>query len=837
MFRHTCALILAASLLCSSGQAAHADAVEDCSQWIAREKAVAVAGCSQVIQQDPRAAWAYVNRARIYWGAVFNEDYEAGGVDRAIADLNKAIELDPSNPDAFRDRASAFEFKKDYDRAIRDLTRVVELDPDKETACRFLGMAYGYAEPESRSFWDEDPKTAEFCKAEKPVKAEPVETPAVTEPQVERKIDWPSHITYWSIELAQLFLMGATFGLIVGLFRYRSRSAVRLAVVYGAATLFAAVILYFEHLLGLELGSFWWFRENYLIEPLMSLVSALGFVDLHMTLFGPSASDVEIESYVASRSVAELIALIPLAAATLLATNYLDFAQRGGASTFSSGNPHRALAFAFPVTVLLGTGIAVAGHTFAPRDYMDQLGWQGVVALTLGIGLAVSVPVMAWRRSATQISFALVALVLAAAGIAGVRHSTNTRDALALAWSATSLLAAFFIYREWRRVWGAERAGLLRAAVGAFSWPFTRRKVMAERAGLLDDEALVAALQLPDHTLRAKEVVSSELAKRGLKHQAVPDWLPVPSRATLPPAIRRNIRPGRYRRFMRNRRRMQTVIRSTAIVGLVTVVGLLVVIPLVTLMSLVGGIAGRKRTARVLLLRPFGQARMTRALKRVVRRHVGLLGHTYTLSDQNYRPNFVLAALNRVFDWVLTVLGPLLRPSLRVTSVKDERTFLILSDFLLRTATPSFQGLLCSDQAFNIRTTDQWWKRCIDLLMWSSDLIVMDISRVSTGSAWEVTELARRGLLERCVFIAQAGYQAEGLASIAPLLPRDVQPHVYVFDGSGNFAEASELDRVLESRILEAAAHWAEKRREHAAGVAPVASGLAALDHMSSGAK
>jgi hypothetical protein len=50
----------------------------------------------------------------------------------------------------------------------------------------------------------------------------------------------------------------------------------------------------------------------------------------------------------------------------------------------------------------------------------------------------------------------------------------------------------------------------------------------------------------------------------------------------------------------------------------------------------------RQRSLRILLLRPFGEAKLARALRKVVTNYLGPIATTYTLSDKDYRPNFFL---------------------------------------------------------------------------------------------------------------------------------------------------------------------------------------------------
>ena len=52
----------------------------------------------------------------------------SGENDKAIADLDQSIALDPQNPDAYGVRGDAWADKKDFDKAIADFSRVLRLD-------------------------------------------------------------------------------------------------------------------------------------------------------------------------------------------------------------------------------------------------------------------------------------------------------------------------------------------------------------------------------------------------------------------------------------------------------------------------------------------------------------------------------------------------------------------------------------------------------------------------------------------------------------------------------------------------------------------------------------
>jgi Flp pilus assembly protein TadD len=52
-----------------------------------------------------------------------------GDLDRAIADFNEAIRLDPTDPHAYNNRGSAYENKGDHERAITEYDEAIRLDP------------------------------------------------------------------------------------------------------------------------------------------------------------------------------------------------------------------------------------------------------------------------------------------------------------------------------------------------------------------------------------------------------------------------------------------------------------------------------------------------------------------------------------------------------------------------------------------------------------------------------------------------------------------------------------------------------------------------------------
>ena len=106
----------------------------DCK--LSREKPDdAVSACTRLIEKGGRTnsdlATIYTHR-----GKAWDEKDEE---DRALADYNKALELDPNNADAYFDRGVYFFDKKVYGRAITDFNKALDLDPKDKNRPHLAG--------------------------------------------------------------------------------------------------------------------------------------------------------------------------------------------------------------------------------------------------------------------------------------------------------------------------------------------------------------------------------------------------------------------------------------------------------------------------------------------------------------------------------------------------------------------------------------------------------------------------------------------------------------------------------------------------------------------------
>src|SRR4029077_5931687 len=96
-------------------------------------------------------------------------------------------------------------------------------------------------------------------------------------------------------------------------------------------------------------------------------------------------------------------------------------------------------------------------------------------------------------------------------------------------------------------------------------------------------------------------------------------------------------------------------------------------------------------------------------------------------------------------------LGSVFGHSTRIQTVTSARGFRKLTARMLQEQTLSFWSFITAGQAFNVKSSDDWWKMCFRMLMHSCEIVVVDLSKVQEGTAWELGELRRSGLFDKCV--------------------------------------------------------------------------------------
>jgi tetratricopeptide (TPR) repeat protein len=106
----------------------------------------AIADFNEAIRLNPNAAATLCDRGNAYFN---NNDY-----DRAIADYTVAIRLDPKSAPLFNNRGNAYSEKADYRRAIADYTEAIRLDPKAAATFGYRGQAYFNSDDVDRAIAD-----------------------------------------------------------------------------------------------------------------------------------------------------------------------------------------------------------------------------------------------------------------------------------------------------------------------------------------------------------------------------------------------------------------------------------------------------------------------------------------------------------------------------------------------------------------------------------------------------------------------------------------------------------------------------------------------------------
>src|SRR5262249_800003 len=100
----------------------------------ARMVDIALRACSEIIARYPAFAMAYAVR-----GGVYRRQRD---VEQALADLNRALELDPNNTYALARRISALGLKGDDAKKQADFDRLMAINPTRSIDFDAVGIAY-----------------------------------------------------------------------------------------------------------------------------------------------------------------------------------------------------------------------------------------------------------------------------------------------------------------------------------------------------------------------------------------------------------------------------------------------------------------------------------------------------------------------------------------------------------------------------------------------------------------------------------------------------------------------------------------------------------------------
>jgi tetratricopeptide (TPR) repeat protein len=148
------AILIAGLVLafCSDVLAVSEDIRERCDNPFGNS-AAAIRACTEII--DALDDGYVIDAAYLHRGIA---NRRKGNLDRAIADFNEAINLNPAFADAYFHRGTAYQAKGEYDRAIADFDQTIGLDPKDPEAYNCRGETY-------RDVGDYDRAIADFDRA------------------------------------------------------------------------------------------------------------------------------------------------------------------------------------------------------------------------------------------------------------------------------------------------------------------------------------------------------------------------------------------------------------------------------------------------------------------------------------------------------------------------------------------------------------------------------------------------------------------------------------------------------------------------------------------------
>ena len=128
-------ILVALTALLMSSAAVFADTMEDCR---APDPARAIEACSRVVQSKDETKANQVTALSLRAVAYMRKNE----LDKAITDLNRALNLDAKNVFALSVRGEVHIRASRYDRAVTDLTEALKLQPTHSTALSNRGHVY-----------------------------------------------------------------------------------------------------------------------------------------------------------------------------------------------------------------------------------------------------------------------------------------------------------------------------------------------------------------------------------------------------------------------------------------------------------------------------------------------------------------------------------------------------------------------------------------------------------------------------------------------------------------------------------------------------------------------
>jgi hypothetical protein len=201
-----------------------------------------------------------------------------------------------------------------------------------------------------------------------------------------------------------------------------------------------------------------------------------------------------------------------------------------------------------------------------------------------------------------------------------------------------------------------------------------------------------------------------------------------------------------------------------------------------------------KNTNRIVIFRKFNSEISKKAVNKITGSVISNYGHVFTLSDSNYKIKWYVK--------IPILLGQMSFFHFRHRDIKTDKHLLGLKKTLTNKGWLNVNWLLSTSKIFAIKTTDDLWQETAKTLLDECNLLIIDISELTSSLEWESKIAYNLNFEEKIIVIANE--QNESVVSEWRSKydkPDDYEIPAYYYDSNGAFYEAKPFEDTI-SEIL-----------------------------------
>jgi hypothetical protein len=136
----------------------------------------------------------------------------------------------------------------------------------------------------------------------------------------------------------------------------------------------------------------------------------------------------------------------------------------------------------------------------------------------------------------------------------------------------------------------------------------------------------------------------------------------------------------------------------------------------------------------------------SRKLSQLLTRYLAPYGHVFTLADRRIHLSWTVQI--PLFLWQLSFIH------FRPRTVRDAGRLKLLGRLLGQRVRLNGNWLVSYRKLFAIRSSDEYWRACVDSLLEPSDRVLVDISESSDALEWELSQCVER-MADRTILLAE----------------------------------------------------------------------------------